>query len=403
MATRSSRLIVFFSSGLRPFFLFAGLYAVVAIAAWLAWLGLHAGNVTVTRSTIAEAPHLWHGHEMLFGYGAAMVSGFLLTAVPSWTGTAPIAGARLGLLVATWLAGRLVMWFSALLPGLVVAAVDLAHLPVLGVMVAMSLRQRPAPRNLIFLGLLALLAFANGAVHAEWTGYGDDSASWGLRLAIVAFVLMITIIGGRVVPAFTRNALMRRGQTEALPRSLGWLDGLAVASAAAVVVAAAADWSPGLGAAGLVAGLANAWRLVLWRPLASLAEPIVWSLHLGYLFVAGGFLALAGADLGGWPSETAALHILAIGAIGGMTLAIMTRAALGHTGRALTVARPVAVAYLLVAAAALVRGFGTQFMPDHYFAVIGLAGLAWMTAFGLFAVVYFPILTGPPGRGEGDG
>jgi uncharacterized protein involved in response to NO len=219
----------------------------------------------------------------------------------------------------------------------------------------------------------------------------------------VAFVLMITIIGGRVVPAFTRNALMRRGQTEALPRSLGWLDGLAVASAAAVVVAAAADWSPGLGAAGLVAGLANAWRLVLWRPLASLAEPIVWSLHLGYLFVAGGFLALAGADLGGWPSETAALHILAIGAVGGMTLAIMTRAALGHTGRALTVARPVAVAYLLVAAAALVRGFGTQFMPDHYFAVIGLAGLAWMTAFGLFAVVYFPILTGPSGGGEGDG
>jgi uncharacterized protein involved in response to NO len=402
MSAMLGRRGVFLSYGFRPFFLFAGLYAVMAMAAWLVWLLLLAGNVTVAQPTIAEAPHLWHAHEMLFGYAGAAVTGFLLTAVPNWTGAAPVAGMRLGFLVAVWLAGRLVMWFSAFLPGLLVAAVDLAHLPVLAVMVGMSLMQRPAPRNLVFLGFLALLAFANAAVHAEWTGYADDIASWGLRLGIVVFVLMVIIIGGRVVPAFTRNALMRRGRTEALPRGLGWLEALSVLTVVAVVVAAAIDWTPGLGAAALAAGMANAWRLGLWRPLASFDEPIVWSLHLGYLSAVAGFLALAGADLGGWPSETAALHILAIGAVGGMTLAIMTRAALGHTGRALTVARPVVAAYGLVSAAALVRGFGVQIMPEHYFAVIAVAGMAWMLAFALFIGVYFSILVGPPGSGDGN-
>ncbi len=384
------------SYGFRPFFLLAGAYAVIAIAAWLAWLGLHTINVVATRPTIAEPPHLWHGHEMLFGYAAAVVSGFLLTAVPNWTGAAPVTGARLGLLVTVWMAGRAVMWTSAFLPAALVAVIDLAYLPLLAVIAGQSLMQRPAARNLIFLGLLGVLAFANGAIHAEWTGFTDDTAAWGLRLAILTYALMIAIIGGRVVPAFTRNALMRRGKTSDLPRSIARLDGLGIVAALAVVVAAAVGWPPGIGATALAAAVGNGVRLSLWRPLSSLGEPIVWSLHLGFAALVAGYATLAAADLGGWPSETAALHVIAIGAIGGMTLAVMTRAALGHTGRALAVTRPIAVAYLLVAAAALLRGFGTQLLPAHYFAVIGLAGLAWIAAFGLFTGGYRRILAGPP-------
>ncbi len=396
----SHRQIVLFSYGFRPFFLAAGLYAVLAIAAWLTWLLLHAGNVVVTRPTIAEAPFLWHGHEMLYGYAVAVLSGFLLTAVPSWTGTKPFTGLPLGLLAATWLAGRAAMWLSAFVPAGLVAAIDLAYLPLLMVIVARSLIQRPAPRNLIFIAVLALLAAANAAVHAQWLGLTEDTAAWGLKLAILVFALTITVIGGRVVPAFTRNALMRRGETEALPKSIARLDGLCIASVLAVIVTAIAGWPAALGAAALAAGTLNAVRLGLWRPAASLGEPIVWSLHLGYLGLVAGFLALAAADLGGWPSETAALHVIAIAGIGGMTLAVMTRAALGHTGRAIKAARPVAAAYALVALSALLRGFGTALIPSHYFTVITLAGLCWMAAFVLFTFSYAPILTGPPLAGD---
>jgi len=395
MAEASRRPITLFTYGFRPFFLMAGIYAVFAIAAWLAWLLLHAGNVAVTRPTIAEAPHLWHGHEMLFGYAVAVLSGFLLTAVPNWTGTAPFAGPPLAMLAAAWLAGRIALWFSAFLPAWLVAAIDLAYLPLLMLVVARALLQRPAARNLIFIALMALLLFANVAVHAEWLGLTEDTAAWGLKLAIVVLALMITIIGGRVVPAFTRNALVHRGDDERLPRRMPRLNQLCIASSLAVVIAVLTDWPAGLGAVALAAGLINGVRLALWRPTAGLSEPIIWSLHLGYLGLVAGYLALAAADLGGWPSETAALHVIAIAGIGGMTLAIMTRAALGHTGRALRVAPQVAAAYVLVAVAALVRGFGTALLPSHYFAVITVAALCWMAAFGLFTFCYAPILAGP--------
>jgi len=299
-------------------------------------------------------------------------------------------------LVATWVAGRVVMWTSAFLPAMLVAVIDLSYLPLLAVVAGQSLMRRPAPRNLIFPGLLALLAFANASVHAEWLGLTDDTAAWGLRLAVLTYGLLIAIIGGRVVPAFTRNALMHRGETQRLPRSIARLDGFGLAASLAVVIAAAAGWPTGIGWAALSAGVLNGARLGLWRPLSSLGEPIVWSLHLGFAALVAGYATLAAADLGGWPSETAALHVIAIGAIGCMTLAVMTRAALGHTGRALAVTRLIALAYLLVAAAALLRGFGTQLFPAHYFAVIMVAGGAWMVAFGLFTGGYARILAGPP-------
>ena len=193
----------FLTIGFRPFFLCAGLYAVIAMAAWIAWLMLHAANAVILKPTIAIPAHLWHGHEMLLGYVSAAITGFMLTALPGWTGARRVAGTRLAGLMMIWTAGRMVMWFSTFLPPLVVAAVDLAYLPLLAGVVASGLMRKPAPRNLIFLGLLSLLIISNVAFHGEWSGLTGDSASWGLALALLTSVLLIVILGGRIVPAFT--------------------------------------------------------------------------------------------------------------------------------------------------------------------------------------------------------
>ena len=386
----------FLSIGFRPFFLCAGLYAVIAMAAWIAWLMLHGAHAVILKPTIAIPAHLWHGHEMLFGYVSAAMTGFMLTALPGWTGARRVAGARLLGLLMIWAAGRMVMWFSAFLPALVVAAVDMAYLPVLAGIVASGLMQRPAPRNLIFLALLSVLIISNAAFHGEWNGLTGNSASWGLALALLTSVLLIVILGGRIVPAFTRNAMVRKGHNQNLPRSVKMIDMASIAGVAAVVTCHAlvlSDTIIGLVAA--VAAIANLARWGMWRWRATLNEPIVWSLHLAYLWVSVGLAALSAAMLGDWLSQSATMHLLAIGAIGGMTLAMMTRAPLGHTGRPLIVSGPVAIAYLFVATAALMRGIGLEFLPADYFLVIMAAGTLWIAGFMIFVFTYAPILIGP--------
>lgn len=385
------------SFGFRPFFLLAGVYAVLAMLAWMTWLGLHSMNVEVQTPSFAGAPHLWHGHEMIFGYATAVISGFILTAVPNWTGARRVAGTPLFVLVMLWLAGRAAMWFSGFLPAALVAALDMAHLPALTILVALGLFVRPAPRNLIFLLLLTLLVCANAAVHAQWLGLTADSATGGLAFGLMTISLLVVIVGGRVVPSFTRNALMRESPAQSLPRSFPLLDGATIL-ASALLVACTLFALPGsvTGAIALAAALLNGARLALWRSTAVLGEPILWSLHLAYAWIPVGYAALAAAHLIGVPHEAAALHVVAIGAIGGMTLAVMTRAALGHTGRPLSVSRPIAVAYGLIAVAAVVRGFGPSLMPSHYFALIFLSGGLWIAGFGIFAIGYCSILTGPP-------
>ncbi len=385
----------FLSFGFRPFFLLAGIFSVLAMGAWLVWLALHYLGAVIVSPTIGVAAHLWHGHEMLFGYAVAVISGFMLTAVPSWTGARRIAGAPLAVMAAIWIAGRIAVWFSALLSPLTVMLIDMAYLPVLALAVAAGLLVRPAPRNLIFLGLLALLIFANGAVHAQWTRMADDTASWGLTLAILTISLIIVIIGGRIVPSFTRNALMRRGESVRLPRSYGLLDKAAIISVALIIVSYILSL-PALLVAILaaIAALANIARLALWRTFWILDEPIVWVMHMGYAFIGLGLGAVSAAFFFG-EGQTSAIHILGIGAVGGMSLAIMSRAALGHTGRPLKAGPATVAAYGLIAAAALVRGMGIVLFPDSYFAVTFLGGGLWTLGFGLFVIVYLPILTGP--------
>ncbi|MFO1164686.1 MAG: NnrS family protein [Paracoccus sp. (in: a-proteobacteria)] len=380
-----------FKAGWRVFFLAAGVWAVISVAIWTVWLtGLAQGD-----SITGVAPQLWHAHEMIFGYAAATLGGFFLTAVPNWTG-AKAAPERFVMLVAgLWLAGRLAVCLAGMLPAAVVAAVDLAFLPVLAAKVLTQLMARPKAQNMMFLLLITMTWIGNLLVHLEWMGLADTE--WqGLRGGLLAICAMIAVLGGRITPAFTRNAMLRAGIDETrMPVSHRWLDlpgsVLPVLLALAVLVGAPDALS---GTLAVLAGLFAAARLTGWRALALPGEPIVWALHLGYGLLALG-LAVWGLALLGLGSELGALHILGIGAIGGMTLAVMSRASLGHSGRALIAPLPVAIAYGLIPVAVALRWAGSAFPASFYLPGMIGAGLVWCLAFALYLGALGPIFFAP--------
>ena len=376
-----------FSYGFRPFFLGAGIYATLAVpAALCAYLGL--------VEWPADWPvGLWHAHEMLFGYAVAAVVGFMLTAVPGWQKSEPVAGPRLAALAAVWLAGRLAMWGAGWLPAWLVTALDVAFLPLVIALGLPALWLARSRRHRLFLAVLGLLTLANVTVHAEAAGFivGD----FGIDLALDTLALTIAILGGRVVPAFTTGALKSAGLRDAVaPNPIA--DRVALATVAAFVAAdvVANLWpgaAPAAGGVALAAAAANGWRMAGWATRHTLGAPIVWVLHLGYAWLVIGLAAKGLAGLG-MIELVAAQHLLAIGAIGTMTLAIMTRAGLGHTGRPIVAPPAIVAAYGLVSLAAISRVVATS-----AFAVPALvtAAAAWTLAFGLFTAVYWPILTRP--------
>jgi len=387
-------LSTFFSYGFRPFFLSACLFAAFAMTAWLAWIGLHAAAGTVREMTIAMAPHQWHAHEMLFGYSLAVIAGFFLTAVPSWTGSKPVSGLSLIILFAVWCLGRLAMGFSAYLPPLLVAAADLAFVPMLMSLVLRALLGRWSKRNFVFLPILTVLFAANLLTHMEFMDWGPGDVEVGNRLALDGIILLITILGGRVVPAFTTNALRRAGK-EALPVSRKPLEILSIGSVAALLVAEIIQ--PGgtiAGSIAIIATLANALRFMGWRGHKTLGAPILWIIHLAYLWLIVGlaFKAAAHFDL---ILEATAIHVLTVGAVGSMTLGVMTRAALGHTGRVLRVSGPVTAAYILISLSAAVRVIVPPLMPEFYNEGMVFAGISWVLAFVIVSAIYWPVLTRP--------
>ncbi len=384
------------SEGFRFFFLAGPIFSIVAMGMWLGWLAVHALGGVFTALPFVVPPHEWHAHEMIYGYGAAVMAGFFLTAVPNWTGAEPARAVYIAAIAGLWLAGRLALMFSSAIPPVLVMAVDVAFVPVLGIKILLNLMKRPKPQNLVFLGLLALMTIGNVLMHLGWLGAVPDGARSGARLGLLTLAALIAILGGRVTPAFTRNALLRDGREDALPVLRTRVDGAGTVLAMALALSAPLGFDERLLAAlALAAGIANAVRLQGWRGLSVIDQPILWSLHLGFAMLVLGYLALAAHWLGAPIGEAAALHVIAIGSVGGMTLAVMSRAALGHTGRPLVVARPIAWAYGLIALAALVRSLGQVVMPDRYFTVMMIAGGFWIAALSIFAVIYAPILIRP--------
>ncbi len=386
-----------FSYGFRPFFLGAAVFAVAIMAVWLAWLGSQVFWGGPWALPIAGSPVAWHVHEMVFGFAVAAIAGFLLTAIPNWTGALPLSGLPLALLFLTWLAGRAVMAVSGLLAPAVVAIVDLAFLPLLGAFAAVSLFVRPAPRNLIFLAVVAAFTGANVVYHLTAAGIISVPDEMGsMRFALMLVVLMVSIIGGRIIPAFTHNWLHLNFGPVAMPRRIAWLDAASVASIALLALFLVLP-VPRLveGLAALAASVLNGGRLLLWRGWTTWREPIVWVLHLGYAWVVLGLVLTALAALTVRVPGAAAAHALGTGAVGTMILAVMSRASLGHTGRPLIAPSGIVWAYGLITLAAVLRVAASLVNTQLYSAFLVCAALAWIAAFGLFALVYAPILTTP--------
>ncbi len=373
------------SYGFRPFFLCGSLYAGVALLAWLAMLN---GNLILPT---AFTPRDWHIHEMLYGYLSAVITGFLLTAIPNWTGRLPLQGKPLLVLVLTWTAGRLAvagsMWAGWLLAALVDASFLLA-------VIAVAAREIVAGGNRHNLKILVVLvAFAAGNIGFHLEARFGGGADYGARIGIAAAIMLISIVGGRVVPSFTRNWLVRDNPGR-LPSPLGKFDVMSVAiTAAALLLWVAAPASAATGALLVAAGAAQAVRLIRWAGYRAWRDRLVLILHIGYGFVPLG-LVLSGiaALMPSFPAS-AGIHAWTAGAIGTMTIAIMSRASLGHTGRALVASRLTQIIYALIVGSALFR-ICAAVQPEFSAVLIPLAGIAWIGAFTGFSASYWSILTG---------
>lgn len=376
-----------FSYGFRPFFFAAALWAVVSMAAWVAMLGGY------SPLPIAPDPVSWHVHEFLFGYLGAVIAGFLLTALPNWTGRMPVVGWPLAGLALLWLCGRFAFSISQLLPPVMVTIVDLAFPCALILFLAREITAGRNWRNLVVLALLSAFLAGNALFDLELQAGKVPAGGTGQRLALAAAVMLIALIGGRIVPSFTRNWLVADGQTRLPASPMQRFDRIALL----VLLGALSGWvlaptAHPVAALLLLAGALHAARLVRWRGYLTLREPLVWVLHLAYAFVPLGALTLGIALLTGAPDLiTASHHSWTIGAIGTMTLAVMTRATLGHTGAALRAGTGTAIIYAAITAALLLR-LSAEIMP----AAAGLlqtgAAAAWCIAFMGFLVLYGPRL-----------
>lgn len=379
---RSTEVWPLLAAGFRPFFLAAGLWAAVAMALWLLML----------RGALALPtgfdPVLWHLHELLFGFIGAAIAGFLLTAIPNWTGRLPLQGWPLASLVLLWALGRLAVALSAWTGPLLAAAADLSFLAALAIVAGREILAGRNWRNLPVLVALGLLIAANAMIHAAGLA-GPGWAEAGKRLAIATILLLIALIGGRILPSFTTNWLRQRGAA-ALPAPFGRFDKAALAIGALALAAwVGLGLTPASGGALILAAAVHAVRLARWRGWATRAEPLLWVLHLGYGWLPAG-LALLGAAAWRPALATTALHALTAGAMGTMTLAVMTRASLGHSKRPLTAGTGTLTAYLLAQAAVLLRLLA-PFLGAGYAAALDMAGGLWIAAFALFVGLYLPL------------
>jgi uncharacterized protein involved in response to NO len=374
-----------FASGFRPMFLASGVAAVVLIPIWTLEWGFGQSLQT------AWPPTMWHAHEMLFGFVAAAIAGFLLTAVPSWTGQRGFAGTPLVVLSSLWLGARILIATSQHWPAVFVASVDVAFLVTVALLVAPPLL-RSKNRNTPLLAVLALLVSCNAAFH--WALAHSDSvmAYHCILLGIDIALLLVTVIGGRILPAFTANALRAAG----IESSMRAWPGVSAAAIVLMAGIAVVDlfWLDSR-AAGVLAGAAavvQGIRMLQWRSMATLRQPIVWVLHLGYAWLPVGLALKCAALLSGVAFSAFWLHALTVGVLATMVLGVMTRAALGHTGRPLAVDPVVALGYLFLLAAGLIRVFGLAVLGLAYPLVIAFSAICWTAAFVIFLFVYAPIL-----------
>lgn len=372
----------FFSFGFRPFFLLGAVWSAAVVPLWL-YGYFHGGPAALTRD--------WHIHEMIFGYLAAVIAGFLTTAVPNWTGRLPVIGAPLAGLVALWILGRAAMLGQNLLGPAAAAVTDSLFLLTFAAAIWREVLAGRNWRNVPVCGLLTLFALANIAFHLR----GKLPDDLGLRLALAAAMMLMGLVGGRVVPSFTRNWMTARSLAPG-PVPFGavdrWALGLTGLGAGLWIVAPLSLFA---GATIALAGATHLVRLARWRGWRARGEPLVWILHLGYAWLGVSLMFLGAAvcapDL---VPRSAGIHALTSGAIGVMTLAVMTRATRGHAGRPLAADGGTTAIYLAINVAALLR-VASPFTGEGQAIVLSISGLAWSLAFAGFAIAYGGMLVLP--------
>ncbi|CAN7656298.1 NnrS family protein [Rhizobium sp. LjRoot30] len=373
---------VLFSYGFRPFFLGGAAWACIAMIAWVAAVS---GMTEIGGSYGAVA---WHAHEMLFGFGSAIVAGFLLTAVPNWTGRLPVSGRPLVGLFALWCAGRLVLVWPDVLGLTSSTIIEAAFLPT---MLVVCVREIVAGRKWADLKVIAglgILTLANICFHYEAIALGDPDYSE--RLALAGLTMMILVVGGRMLPSFTRNWLSKAGRTD-FPVPYNRFDVVAIVCAIPMFAAwIIAPTGVSTALLALLTAALHAVRLWRWRGWTTVKEPLVLVLHLAYAFVPLGFLVIAVSAIGAMET-TSAIHVLTVGTVAAMMLAVMTRATRGHTGRELTASGLTSAGYAAIFLCALVRPMA-GFFPEWLGIIYASAGLLWIAAFALYLAEYGPML-----------
>lgn len=374
------------SYAFRPFFLLNGIFAVVAIAIWL--MAVHGSRFAPNPATVAY----WHGHEMLVGFGIAAIAGFSLTAVATWTNRPPLQGKLLGVLIFSWVLGRIAMVAATQLPYWLVASVDSAFPFLVALLLGREVLGGGSHRNYPIVGIILMMAILNLLYHLGVMQILPGMNRLALYFLIHLLLLMITVVAGRIIPNFTANWLRARGH-ERLPENHRLIDGFTIAATiAAGVSASLASVGPVTGTLAMIAALSHAVRLSRWRGLATVSEPLLFVLHVAYLWLPVGYAltALAAFDLA-FPA-TAALHALTMGVIANMVLAVTTRVALAHTGRPLHAPRLIVIAYGILNAAVLARVL-SPLIPGLYLRLIDLSALGWIATFAIFTGVYWSVLT----------
>jgi uncharacterized protein involved in response to NO len=397
-AEKGFKIFMLFDLGFRPFFILAGTSAILLIVSWLTYFNGMSGYASYYGA------YPWHSHEMIFGYTMAVIAGFLLTAVRSWTGIETVRHSKLAGLVGLWILGRLFPFFYGGIPNWLIAVVDLSFLPAIIIAIGIPLIKSNNQRNFFFIPVFILFVICNSVFHLTALGHLDETYKlFGLPVVSVAVnfslglvMLIITVIGGRVIPLFTQSAL-----TSYKARTNRWVEYLSIFSVLIfVIVFSFVNVNPVLQCiTASFAAVINLLRLSTWYSNSIWRHPLVWILHVSYawLVLAYGLFALETFFvMVGKP----ALHALTVGTIGGLTLGMMVRVSLGHTGRPLQVSGYMTVAFVILSLAALIRVFLPMLVPQYYSAAITLSGLLWVCAFAAFLFKCTPILIAPRADGQ---
>ena len=371
-----------FALGFRAFFALAGIFALILIALWRSFFE---GSIEIDNYYPMT---YWHAHEMLLGYSVAVISGFLLTAVKNWTGIQTIQGTKLAWLCVLWIYGRLAPFYSELLPDALIALIDFSFLPILAYFIAKPILQSGNIKNLLIVALLLFMALGNALIHAEILEINESSAWRGINLVIAIIIMLILIIAGRVFPFFTEKGL--KGVI-AIRNPI--FDILAIVTSGLVfglLIFEINGWLLTLSA--ILAVFANVVRVSGWYVQKIWYVPLLWVLYLGYAWIILGFVFVALASIS-LVQSSLAIHAFTVGGIGGLTLGMMARVSLGHTGRVLKASNTMAFAFVLLNIAAFFRVILPAILPGWYNSFLLISTYGWLAAFSFFVMVYIPILS----------